>query len=501
VTVETSFNSQIVKIKRRIVVQAIHRVLLNASLIFLAINIFYFILSLAGIINYRITEIRYVLPMAISIAAAVCIGYATRSNLLNILIDIDRRLKLQDRVSTAYEYIKLKKKTDFAELLINDAAIKLGQISKQQLVPAQFSVLHLLVIILLLINIFLYSGVFFTPGFKSIHRDLEKLDTADQLLKNYMIKRIKKKNVQQSTTRSGHAEKLAQISRKLGDSSKPFEQRLAALDSFLEEVEGEQTRLAQELGARLDSADIKKIPIPKTPDLRNLSSSQLEQLKGLLSRTLNNRLPDSIDQNIESLQELDSIENLLSRIIDDLKDGRAKKDDSIQSAGVEGGQMPQSTATSENQPAEPDTPYPNGKFSDPNPNTGDRADHKGFEKWQRKGDNRPHGMEPADGDSDAAGNAKSNEGNQSSHELDKTQSAATQDKLATSAAKTYLIHIRALTDTGEARVKEEEIFRTYRKEVENILQKEDIPVNYREYIKNYFISIGMNTKENAHESK
>ena len=54
---------------------------------------------------------------------------------------------------------------------------------------------------------------------------------------------------------------------------------------------------------------------------------------------------------------------------------------------------------------------------------------------------------------------------------------------------------------GEARVKEEEIFRTYRKEVEGILQKEDIPANYREYIKNYFISIGMNTKENAHESK
>jgi hypothetical protein len=501
VNAETSFNSQIAKIKRRIVVQAIHRLLLNASLIFLAISIFYFILSLAGIINYRITVPRYILPMALSLSAALCIWFVTRINLLNILIDIDRRLKLQDRVSTAYEHIKLKKKTDFSELLINDAAIKLGQISKQQLVPAQFSVLHLLVIILLLINIFLYSGVFFTPGFKSTPRELEKLDTAGHLLKNYMIKRINKKSVQQSTTRSGHSEKLAQISRKLGDSSKPFEQRLAALDSFLEEVEGEQTRLAQELGARLDSAGIKKIPIPKTPDLANLSSSQLEKLKGLLSRTLNNRLPDSIDQNIESLQELDSIENLLSRIIDNLKDGRAKIDDSFQSAGVEGGRMPQSTATPENQPGEPNRPYPNSKFSDHDPNAEDRADHQGFEKWQSQGDDLPHGMEPPEGDSDAAGNAKSNQGNQSSHELDQTQSSATQDKLASSPAKTYLIHIRALTDMGEARVKEEEIFRTYRKEVESILQKEDIPQNYREYIKNYFISIGMNTKENAHESK
>ncbi len=500
-SVEASFNSQIAKIKRRVVVQAIHRILLNASLIFLAISIFFFILSLAGIINYHITETRYVLPMAISLSAALCIGLVTRNNLLNILIDIDRRLKLQDRVSTAYEYIQLKKKTDFAELLINDAAIKLGQISKQQLVPAQFSVLHLLVIILLLINIFLYSGIFFTPGFKSTHRELEKLDTAGELLKNYMIKRINKKRVRQSTTPSDHAKKLAQISNKLGDSSKSFEQRLAALDSFLEEVEGEQTRLAQELGARLDSAGIKKIPIPKSPDLANLSSSQLEKLKGLLSRTLNNRLPGSIGQNIESLQELDSIENLLSRIIDDLQDGRAKTDDSVQSAGVEGGRMSQSTATPENQPDDPNRPYPNGNFSDPNSNAEGRAGHKGFEKWQSKGDDLPHGMEPPEGESDAAGNAKSNQGNQSSHELDPTQGSTTQDKLASSPAKTYLIHIRAMTDLGEARVKEEEIFRTYRKEVESVLQKEDIPVNYREYIKNYFISIGMNTEENAHESK
>ena len=73
--------------------------------------------------------------------------------------------------------------------------------------------------------------------------------------------------------------------------------------------------------------------------------------------------------------------------------------------------------------------------------------------------------------------------------------------MASSQAKSYLIHIRALTDIGEARLDKEEIFQTYRKEVESILQKEDIPANYRAYIKNYFISIGINTEENAHEFK
>ena len=75
------------------------------------------------------------------------------------------------------------------------------------------------------------------------------------------------------------------------------------------------------------------------------------------------------------------------------------------------------------------------------------------------------------------------------------------DKLASSPVKSYLIHIRALTDIGEARLKEEDTMRAYGKAVESILQKEDMPMNYREYIKNYFLAIGLNTEENDDEFK
>jgi hypothetical protein len=498
VSLETSFNSQISKIKRRVVFQAIHRGLLNASVIFLAISSVYAILNLTGITNYGSDGTWYILPAILSLATALFIGFVKRSNLLKILIDIDRRLKLEDRVSTAYEYLQFKKKTEFSDLLINDAAVRLRQIRRRHLVPAQFSFLHLLVIILLVINMLLYSGLLFKPDFKSTRRELEKLDQAGQLLKNFMIKRIDSNTVPQSTTPSGHAQNLEQISKKLNDTSKSFEQRLGALDSFLEAVQGEQARLAQELGARLESTGINKLSVPKTPDLVNLSSSQLEKLKGFLSRTLNNPLPDAIDRDIESLQELDSIENLISRIIDDLKDARTAIDNSVQSAIVKDGQMPPLSKSPENQAGEPIRPNPN---SDRNRNAGERADHSDFDKLQRKGDGLQDGMTPPEGYSNAAGNAKAKEENQSSHDIEKTQRLATQDKLASAPAKTYLLQIRALTDKGEARVEEEEILRTYRREVESILRKENIPVNYREYIKKYFISIGINTKETAHEPK
>ena len=133
---EILFISQIAKIKRRVVIHAIHRIVLNAALIFLSISTFFIILIKAGISDYHINGTWYFVSSGISLSAALFIGLVTRSNLLNVLIDIDRRLKLQDRLSTAYEYLKFKKKTEFSDLLMNDAAAKLHQINRQQLMPA-----------------------------------------------------------------------------------------------------------------------------------------------------------------------------------------------------------------------------------------------------------------------------------------------------------------------------------------------------------------------------
>lgn len=499
---EASFAGQISKIRQRMVLQASYRVLLHGSSIFLGIGIVYFILTRAGVVNHTTNYARYALALGLSYSAALIIGLARRTRFLDALIDIDRRLKLQDRVSTAYEYFTSGKKTEFTELLLHDAAVNLRQVSGQQLLPARFSSLHLAAMVLLSINILLYSGVIFTPEFEPTPGELEKIDAAGQLVKDYMIRRIEDKTAPQPKPRSGHAQKLAQISRELNDVSNPYEQRLGALSSFLQEIEGEQARLAQELGTRLDSAAIEQLPVPKTPDLANLSSGQLEKLKALLSKTLNDQLPDSIGRNIESLQELDSLEELLSRIMDDLEAGREKTEDTVLRAdGAEGERGSQSSESPENQSAEPDGRYPGAEFSARSPTAGDRIDGGNFTDGPGSERNLPDETESARGYSDAAGNAKSNRETQRSRELEKAQTSASQDQPAASPAKTYLIRIRALTDVGEARVNAEDVLRTYRQEVETVLKKEDIPVNYREYIKNYFISIGLNTKDDTHESQ
>jgi len=494
---EITFISQIAKIKRRFIIHAIHRIVLNALLFFLAISAFFFILIKAGIADYNIHGRWYFVPIAISLSAAMFTSLVTRSNFLHALIDIDQRFKLQDRLSTAYEYLKFNKKTQFADLLMNDAAAKLHQINPQQLMPVKFSFLHLIVIIMLTINIFLYSSIFSGPDFQSTAQELQIIENAGKLVKNYTISRTDRKAAQKSKSQFVYAKKLEQFSNKLSDSSRPLEQRYAALDRFLKEVQGEQTRLANELSARLDSAAIKELPILKIPDPANLSSSQLEKLKEFLNRTLNNRMPESINQDIESLQELDNIEKLLARIMDDFKDGRLLTDDSTEVAGRER-RMAQATESFENRPDDRNRSNPDGRVMDHRSIAG-QTDHPGSGKLQEHADDLQDGLGQPEGYSASAGSAKSEEKSGSSYDLEKTPGAAIPDKMVSSRAKSFLIRIRALTDIGEARLKEEEIFQTYRKEVESILQKEDIPMNYREYIKNYFFSIGINTEENTHE--
>jgi hypothetical protein len=101
------------------------------------------------------------------------------------------------------------------------------------------------------------------------------------------------------------------------------------------------------------------------------------------------------------------------------------------------------------------------------------------------------------GSSSAAGKATSDGKKKSKDELAKSSGIGTQDKMTSSQGDNYLIQIRSLTASGESKLKEEDIIRSYRKEIEGILQKEDIPLNYRGYIKNYFISIGLKADKNG----
>ena len=497
---ESAYIHQVAKIRRRFVLQTIHAILFNTALIFLVISTVLGFLDLTGV---AVTDsppkaLWYFIAGGISVILAVSIGLAKKRELMTLLIGIDHRLDLHDTLSTAYEYLKLKKPTEFADLLLNDAAAKLGRIGRQQLVPVKISRYHWLTAVLLVINIFLYPGVYFTSATISTPAQIKLLDQAAKLLKKQMISRVVDSFAQSSNPETAFRQKLRQISHQLNDRSQSSEQRAAALDRFLKAVQGQQIRLADELAAKLDSTGLREVPIPNLSGPANLSGSQLQKLERFLRRTLNDGIPDTIGRDIESLQELYRIEKLISQIIEDLKNSRSMADNSVD-------------AVDDGQPSAPSTGWPEHQNDGSERAAATRAisghdrrrpgqtDNAGSAISQKHDQGQPDELDQPEGYSAAAGKGTSKVEKEGSAEIEKNRGAPARDKTAPTPAPKYLIQIRALTDIGQADLKAEEIFQTYRREVESILQKEDIPINYRQYIKNYFTSIGIETKENAHE--
>jgi len=235
--------------------------------------------------------------------------------------------------------------------------------------------------------------------------------------------------------------------------------------------------------------------VQKISKLENLTPTKLEKIKMLLKKVLNNKIPNAIDQNIETLQELYSMEELLSQIIDDFSQDNSDKKEFADSSGDE-------TQISQN--INDDT-----KAYDDTTRTQTPGELSGRKRGRKSADDQPgsgqsHGNDRGVNDdlgsgeeySISAGRAKSSGQKKPSHELEKSMGPGIEDKMISSKINNYLVHIRSLGTIGESRLKKEKIIRTYRQEVENILKKEDMPPNYREYIKQYFISIGLKPQEN-----
>ena len=238
------------------------------------------------------------------------------------------------------------------------------------------------------------------------------------------------------------------------------------------------------------------MPIQTIPKLENLSLSQLEKLKRILNRALKNQIPDSIKQNIEALHELYRTEERLSQMIDKFHEGHSDSDE------VAGSRY------DDTQPSIPThgllKPLDETQLSKTigdvlNRNRGVEGRHGQPDTEQRLESDRDlkdeFGSQP--GSSSAAGSAPSDGKKKSKDELAKSSGIGTQDKMKSSQGDKYLIQIRSLTTMGESKIEEKDIIRSYRKEIEGILQKEEIPLNYRGYIKNYFISIGLKADKNA----
>ena len=497
---DVSFISQISRIKRRVVVGVVYDLLLNAGLIFLILQLICSLAAMTGLTLAWVYGAWYMVSIGISFTAAGLILFKARKNFLHVLVDIDRRLSLHDRLSTAYEYFNFKKDAEFADLLLQDAAAVLRRLKGRQLLPAGFSWRHSIFIILLLADTALYMTDYHISILKSAHPEPKAIEQARALLQDYTFRRLENRTGPQTGRQAAFARKLEQLGSKLDDRSLTAEQQFAALADTLKEVQAEQKRQADALDTRLKAAGIQGLSVRQIPTPENLKPDQAAQFKELLRRAQNSRIPGAVDEDIESLEKLENIAKVLSRLRDDARkdlpeiaESAAPADDEIQTSQAADGL--------ENDPDAALRSTPGGPNAGPARSSPDRTGEPGSGRLQAKAAGPEDNAGLREGDSSSAGSAESSGEKKSSAEIEKSAGPAMPDKLTSSPMKSYLLRIRALTDSGEARLKEKDIRRTYGRAVESILRKEDIPLNYREYIKNYFMSIGLNTDNVGHSDE
>jgi hypothetical protein len=499
VSAEALFCAELARLKRHVVIKSVQGAALDASLVFLCIWATLWFIERSEFTILSNDAFRYGIPIGISLMAALLLAIVKRKNLQTILIDIDTRLKFQDRLSTAYEYQRNGKKSDFLALLLEDACLQLHQLEIKYMVPAKFSAAHLALILLLVLNVALYASHFWGPHSRPIHADQEHIEKARTLMRNYTQSRIGGKPAKKKSPGHAYARRLEQLTERFNDPALSQEALSASLSTLRKDLHAAQARLTEQLSAKLNALRGEGVPVQPIPEPEERSSQEIEKLKTLLKGALNNQIPDSLNQDIETLQEFSSLEKLLSRIIEDLKEDDLHTDEYAQSQPHETQTSPQANDRQKT-PGDTQPQKTPGTMSDRKQGRAGSTDPLASGQSQDNGGDEPDDAGLHEEYDISAGRAKSAQRKKLGDELEKSTGPGIQDKLTSAKVKEYRIHIRSLSAIGESKLQEEIIVQNYRQEIESILQKEEIPLNYRQYIKHYFISIGLKTEAEAYDT-
>lgn len=491
---ESAFLGEISKLKRLVFIRFVFRTMLGVLLILLcAISVALFV-ERAGLLKFSASPVLLIVSAGIFLAVAFLFALTRRPKFLNILIDVDTRLKLQDRIATAYEYQRAGHKSVFLDILMQDAAARLRRLSDKSILPEKFSVLHVVLVFMIILNAALYFGDYFVSGFNSMPGEREQIEKARTLVRNFTMSRGESDQAKKSKRNDAYSRKWQHLTKTMEGRNLTRDQLFSTLNRFLKEIQGEQTQLADELDARLDAAGIDGMSTQNIADLKKLSAGKLENLKKLLNRALNNRIPGAISQDIETLQNLYSMEKLLSRILEDFDTDKSYTEQLADSQQNETHMSEDTKYPEKAKPFNKHSANP-GEAKNRKPGNTDTAGQPDSDHFRGNNRQAQEGMEFGEGFSPSAGHGKSTGEQKPGQELDKSSGPGIQDKINTAQAKKYLVQIRSMTAIGESKIEAENILRTYSQEIEGVLQKEDIPLNYREYIKQYFLSIGMEAED------
>lgn len=427
----------------------------------------------------------YLILTLVSFGMALGIHLLTKKKFLTDLIEIDSRLKLKDRLSTAFEYRPSERKTRFREGLLADAGRVLEGLPKNKLYPLGFSAAYVLIpsfaFILLGLSLFDFSALKPTE-----EKTQERLARAGRAIERFSKEKIPETIGLNDQSLGEPYRQLEEIAKDLQNQSLKPEKLLLTLGEMKKEALAERLRLTRKLEKELNGDGTPGSDNPSTFPKELTTTKDLEKLTEQLKDLFEGSLPESIAKDIARINEKLELEQFLDKTInqaipsDPTGDGRSLLSKREKGYAGEGETRPSGEAGSFLALEKEQTKIP------PPPTAG-----RGSEE-ERKAGKRPQGRE--DGDGFTAGTTKGTGERLIPSELKGRKGPSIKEGGGPSDAEPgSSFQVRSLPLFGRTKNGREEIPQeipaSYRREMEAVLLKENIPREYKEYIKYYFLSI------------
>lgn len=426
------------------------------------------------------------------VSLAMALGYhrLTPNNLLADLIEMDSRLKLKDRLSTAFEYQQSGRKSPFRERLLTDAGRILEKLPKNKLYPHRFSAAYLLIpfFALILTGLSLFD---FSPLKPTGEKTKERLARVGLAIERFSKEKIRETGSMNDLSIGEPYRQLEEIAKDLQNQSLNQEKLLLALGEMKKEALAERLRLTRKLEKEL-YADGSPGPghpfsLPREPTTTKDLEKVTEQLKDLFE----GGLPESIARDISRIGEKLELEQFLDKTIHqaipsepggDQRSFLAKRERDHADGGESREKLnKQPTGETRSFPA----PEKEQALLPVPPRAGQGQEDRLAEK-------KPQGREGDD--SFTAGTTQGTGERYLPFELKGGKGPSFKEGGGPPGSEPgSSFQARALPSFGKTKNGREEIRQeipaSYRREMEAALLKEKIPQEYRETIKNYFLSI------------
>ncbi len=482
---DTTFSDEIFKLRSFIFRRSIYHLLANTILLALIFNFLALGIQKTGLFSWKGYSIYPLLVLA-GFTFALLHARKKEKSFMAELIRIDACLDMKDCLGTAYEYYQRGRESVFADRLFQDAACKLNMADKKQVFPLKFSLTHGLILIFsAAICILLFID--FTPIIRQERTDSNKYRQIGVRLNHFADKALadvqNKDNTgrdlyQQMQNLAQSVEKGTITKKKLADS----------LQTLTDAAQAEQKQLVRKLAADPFLKNYSDMPIFHSQEKENIRSDDLRQFMNRLQTDFQTNMPDSVAKSLSSLDQIQRLAELMNQLTDQVRDDISNHDNPVPGQGEKENILVAKEPGKNNEKNKKNQATMSEQASSPNiipPNFGNS-----------KGGSGKDDSSAESGRTGTAGQAKSTGKTKSSSRLTKAKGPVLKEKGIISKGNQYAVHIRSLPVPGKAGQGQENVFRPYKQEFESILKKEDIPINYRNYIKNYFLSIGMGDKKN-----